>query len=766
MKSSMHSAVSLGVQMLLSWCSWLNALWQARGCDCREGKSEYAPLVCVDLQMVDRIPDGCDCWRIFCWLCNGHQKFLLAVWGSSKFLCKSHQTVGWLCDSWYIFCWLCDSEFLLAVGAWKTSGVWGVLECIALGDWGVLVVWHWETGEFRFSGLRRVGSSGCVALGDWGVLVVWPCESGKFWLCGIGRLGSSGCLALGDWGDLVVWYYRHACLATLLMWTCECDLCVWPWETGEIWLSGTTDMHALPPYWCEPVSVIFVCGLGRLGRSGCLVLQTCMPCHLTDVNLWVWSLCVALGDWGDLVVWYYRHACLATLLMWTCECDLCVWPWETGEIWLCGTTDMHALPPYWCEPVSVIFVCGLGRLGRSGCVVLQTCMPCHLTDVNLWVWSLCVALGRSGCVVLQTWCLDLTDVNLWVWSLCVAWGDWGDWYYRHVPCHLTDVNLWVWSLCVALGDWGDLVVWYYRHACLATLLMWTCECDLCVWPGETGEIWLFGTTDMRALPPYWCEPVSVIFVCGLGRLGRSGCVVLQTCVPCHLTDVNLWVGSLCVALGDWGDLVVWYYRHACLATLLMWTCEWDLCVCSWSVTMWSCSGDFSACCRSQAMLSASRSSTMKVQLTFSLCVSLSLSLSLSPSLSVWWCDLHFLSSVSSRCVCLTLWCAWFILCKMTKQTSHKSTPMKHYFVKCRDKWNGLRLDKESIQINKNILKPPIKTQTKTHSTLQKLRRIMQRGNILFQHWPSVKDAEQQLSTDHRWKVLTDSHVLTFSEECS
>ena len=78
-------------------------------------------------------------------------------------------------------------------------------------------MWHWETGEFRFSGLRRVGSSGCVALGDWGVLVVWPCESGKFWLCGLGRLGSSGCVALGDWGDLVVWYYRHACLATLLM---------------------------------------------------------------------------------------------------------------------------------------------------------------------------------------------------------------------------------------------------------------------------------------------------------------------------------------------------------------------------------------------------------------------------------------------------------------------------------------------------------------------------------------------------------------------
>ena len=417
--------------------------------------------------IVDGYSFGCvTVIRNFCWLFEGHQNF-----------CVSHQTVGWLCDSWYIFCWLCDSEFLLAVGVWKTSGVWGVLECIALGDWGVLVVWHWETGEFRFSGLRRVGSSGCVALGDWGVLVVWPCESGKFWLCGLGRLGSSGCVALGDWGDLVVWYYRHACLATLLMWTCECDLCVWPWET-----------------------------------------------------------------------------------------------------WLCGTTDMHALPPYWCEPVSVIFVCGLGRLGRCGCVVLQTCMPCHLTDVNLWVGSLCVQL----------------------------------------ECH-------------------DVVL-------------------------------------------FW-------------RLQR----MLQVTGNALRQQVINNEGAV--------DIL-------------------------------------------------------------SLCVSLSLSLSLSPSLSVWWCDLHFLSSVSSRCVCLTLWCAWFILCKMTKQTSHKSTPMKHYFVKCRDKWNGLRLDKESIQINKNILKTPIKTQTKTHSTLQKLRRIMQRGNILFQHWPSVKDAEQQLSTDHRWKVLTDSHVLTFSEECS
>ena len=87
----------------------------------------------------------------------------------------------------------------------------------------------------------RLMSSGCVALGDWGVLVVWHWESGEFLLSGIGRVGSSGCVALGEWGVLVVWH----------------------WETGEFWL----------------------CSLERLGSSGCLVLQTCMPCHLTDVNL-------------------------------------------------------------------------------------------------------------------------------------------------------------------------------------------------------------------------------------------------------------------------------------------------------------------------------------------------------------------------------------------------------------------------------------------------------------------------------------------------
>ena len=169
----------------------------------------------------------------------------------------------------------------------------------------------------------------------------------------------------------------------------------------------------------------------------------------------------------------------------------------------------------------------------------------------------------------------------------------------------------------------------------------------------------------------------------------------------------------------------------------MWTCECDLCVRSWSVTMWSCSGDFSACCRSQATLSASRSSTMKVQPSFSL----------SPSLSVCWCDLHLPSSLSSLCVCLTLWCAWFILCKTTKQTSNKSTPMKRYFVKCRNKWSRLRLDKESLQINKNI-----KTQTKNTKHCRSWEELCKEGTFCF-------------STDHQWRMLNNSWVLAIGEGC-
>ena len=362
---------------------------------------------------------------------------------------------------------------------------------------------------------------------------------------------------------------------------------------------------------------------------------------------------------------------------------LVVWPWETGEFWLCG----------------------IGKLGSSGCLVLgdwglPVAWPWEMGVLVVWPWEtgefwLC-GIGSSGCLALETGEFWLSSIGRLGSSGCVALGDWGVpvvWPWETGEFWLSGLGKLGGSSSVALGDWGVLVVWPWESGEL-----WLCGLGrlgssgclalgdrgvLVVWPWETGEFWLSG----------------------IGSLGRSGCLVLQTCMPCHLTDVNLWMWSLCVQL-------------ECHDVVLFW--------------------------RLQRMLQVT-GNALRQQVVNN--EGAAVIVSLSPSLSVCWCDLHLPSSLSSLCVCLTLWCAWFILCKTTKQTSNKSTPMKRYFVKCRSKWNRLRLDKESIQTNKNI-----KTQTKNTKHCRSWEALCKEGTFCF-------------STDHQWRMLNNSWVLAIGEGC-